>query len=82
MKGIKHTHTPGAELHRAVKAGFMFRGTTLASWCRTNKVFASNARQALLGSWAGPKARKLVNKLIADSQAEKLLNTKKDAASV
>ena len=78
MNGIKHMYTPGHELHRAVKAGFTYNGMTFASWCRANNVIPTNARQALLGSWAGPKATILINRMVTASQADKKKKKKKE----
>ncbi len=51
--------TPSRELLHKVKAHFVGKGSTLAAWCRDNKVDQSHARQALLGSWDGPKGQKV-----------------------
>ena len=83
MNGTTNTKDieKGQELYDAVKAGFILRGTTLATWCRNNGMLAANARQALMGSWAGPAAHRLVSKMVAASQADQLLTIKKDVAN-
>jgi hypothetical protein len=55
---------PGQELLRTVRAGFVKQGSSLGTWCRTNDLHLSNARQALLGSWDGPAGRALRNRII------------------
>jgi hypothetical protein len=49
--------SPSRDLLLKVKAHFVGKGTTLAAWCRSNKIDQSNARQALLGSWDGPNGQ-------------------------
>jgi hypothetical protein len=58
---------PGPELYQQVRGGFISSGTTLAAWCRDNGCNPTNARSALMGSWNGPKGRKLRQKLAEDS---------------
>ena len=55
---------PSKELHLKVRAGFITQGSTLSAWCRKNNVNPTNARHALVGSWDGPKGRKLREELI------------------
>lgn len=50
---------PGHELLREVRAGFVRQGKTLTAWCNEHGISVSNARQAVIGSWNGPKARSL-----------------------
>lgn len=59
--------TPGLELYRKVRCGFILKGTTLNHWCRTNGTDPQNARQCLTGSWDGPRARELRATLIKAS---------------
>ncbi|MGN7832641.1 hypothetical protein ACTJI2_13625 [Pseudoxanthomonas sp. 22568] len=49
--------TPGPDLVNKVKAGFILQGTTLTQWCRENGTNISNARNALFGTWNGPKGK-------------------------
>ncbi len=72
-----HAPTPSRELLLKVKAHFVAKGTTLANWCRDNKVDQSNARQALLGSWDGPRGRAVRLKLAIEAG---LAPTEKPAA--
>ncbi len=58
---------PSRELLLKVKAHFVGKGTTLAAWCRDNKVDQSHARQALLGSWDGPRGRAVRLKLATEA---------------
>ena len=64
--------TPGPDLLNAVKAGFVRQGSSYTQWCSANDVERTGARSALLGGWRGPKARKLVQRLIKASGAESL----------
>lgn len=57
----------GRELVRAVRAGFVTRGTTYSAWCKKNKVNRSNCTQALTGAWDGPKARDLRSRVLRAS---------------
>ena len=45
------------QLIREIRAGFILRGTTLAAWSREQGMDASLVRQAIYGTWAGPKGR-------------------------
>jgi len=45
------------ELLLRVRAGLLVQHTTLADWCRRAGVHPSAVRQALYGTWAGPKGR-------------------------
>lgn len=40
-----------------VRAGLLVQHTTLAEWCRHVGVHPSAVRQAIYGTWAGPKGR-------------------------
>lgn len=62
--------TPGPDLLNTVKAGFVLQGTTYTQWCKANAVERTGARAALLGGWRGPKAKKLVHRLIKASGAD------------
>lgn len=62
--------SPGPELLNTVKAGFVLQGTTYTQWCKANAVERTGARAALLGGWRGPKAKKLVQRLIKASGAD------------
>ncbi len=61
---MKPTHTPGPDLLRAVRAGFVLQGTTFSTWCGDHDISRSNARQALIGSWDGPKGRELRDRIV------------------
>lgn len=58
---------PSRELLLKVKAHFVGKGTTLAAWCRENKVDQSHARQALIGSWDGPRGKAVRLKLATEA---------------
>jgi hypothetical protein len=57
-------HAPGLDLHFRVRAGFVAQGTSLKSWCREQGITPSNARDALIGRWNGPKGIALRARLI------------------
>lgn len=52
-----HAPSPGNELNLEIRAGFVRQGTTLTRWCKENGLKQSNVRDAILGSWDGPKGR-------------------------
>lgn len=54
----------GPDLVRAVRSGFVLRGSSLGKWCRENRINPQNARVALLGGWDGPKGRALRERII------------------
>lgn len=54
-----YPETPGRDLAAQVRAAFVARHTTLAAWCRQHGIDRSAARQALYGTWDGPKGRAL-----------------------
>jgi len=56
-RSVKPPHGP--LLYRAVRAGFVARGTTLSEWCRTYGIARQHAERALLFRSNGPKAREL-----------------------
>ena len=80
MKPVKN-HTAGPELHDAVKAGFVLQGTSLAVWSRKNGVNPQSTRNALLGSWTGPSAKRWIANMIKASKAAQLLAIKKDGTN-
>lgn len=61
-----------AGLYAKVKAGFTLRGTSFTSWCRDQGIGHANARSAILGTWSGPKAKALVDRVVAASGADRL----------
>lgn len=65
------THDPSLDLHRQVRAGFVSQGTSLKRWCLDQKITPSNARDALIGRWNGPKGLALRKRLIKASGLEK-----------
>lgn len=53
---MKHAQAdPGTRLMNQVRAGFISQGTSYTAWCRTQGIDPSQARQAIYGTWAGPK---------------------------
>ena len=55
--------TPGNSLLTTVRARLIAKGTSLHRWCSENEVLYPNARQALIGSWNGPKGVALREKI-------------------
>lgn len=51
------TPSPGPELNLEIRVGFIRQGTTLTRWCKDNGLRISNVRDAILGSWDGPKGK-------------------------
>lgn len=60
----------GQDLYLAVKAGFVLQGTSFGSWCNKHGVTRQNATMALRGGWRGPKARKLISRIVKDAGIE------------
>jgi hypothetical protein len=56
-----------AERYRLVRAGFIARGTSFASWCQAAGVKRQNASAALLGKAGGPKALELVVRILKEA---------------
>lgn len=48
---------PGLDLLLQVKAGFVRQNSSMSRWARDNDTHVSNVRNALLGSWDGPRGR-------------------------
>lgn len=55
---------PSRDLVRRVRAGFVLQGLTFNRWCRQHGVEPSSGRQALVGSWDGPKGRALRARIV------------------
>lgn len=56
--------SPGPELVREVRAGFVLKGTTLGRWCREHNLVVQHARMALVGEWNGPKGRAVRHRVL------------------
>jgi hypothetical protein len=56
--------TPSMELLLKVQIAFRWQGTSLHGWCRKNRVHITGARQALIGTWNGPKGRGLRTRIV------------------
>ena len=61
------TDAPSLDLHRQVRAGFVSKGTSLKRYCIDHDITPSNARDALIGRWNGPKGIALRKRLIKAS---------------
>lgn len=55
---------PGSQLLTDVRSCLVAKGTSLHRWCHDNSVLYPNARQALIGSWNGPKGIALRKQII------------------
>lgn len=60
---------PGQQLLRDIRAGFVRQGKTFSAWCSEQGINVANARQAVIGSWNGPKARRLRARITRASEA-------------
>lgn len=56
--------TPGIPLVGLVRGGLVTKGTSLHQWCIENGIRYPNARQALIGTWNGPKGSELRKRLL------------------
>lgn len=59
--------TPSRGLYNQVRAGFIMKGSSLSKWCSENGFKHQNALHCLVGSWNGPKAKSLRNKMVCES---------------
>lgn len=60
--------TRTAELkYQAARAFFVGRGTSFAAWCKSVGVSPQNARKAMLGNWSGPRAQRLVERILSET---------------
>jgi hypothetical protein len=62
-----NNYEPSKGLYLKVRTGFVAQGSALGTWCRENNVNLSNARSCLIGSWDGPRGRKLREEIIVAS---------------
>lgn len=60
---MKSYHNPGEPLMLAIRAGFIQQGSNFSAYCRQNGIDRANARTAILGTWNGPAAQKLRNRI-------------------
>lgn len=68
---MKHRE-PSRHLYLLIKAGFVYQGTSLTAWARTQGIDPSSARSAIMGLWDGPKGKALRLKAIEASKIEAL----------
>ncbi|MGO1072304.1 hypothetical protein [Lysobacter sp. CA199] len=61
---------PSKALVLKVRAAFVASGRTFTGWCEQNGIRVTNARQALLGSWDGPKGQALRHQIIKAAGAK------------
>lgn len=64
---IKDRPVPGKELRAKVRAGFIYRHMNLTEWCTKNGIGRASAEKALVGTWKGPKAQALLDRMIIES---------------
>ncbi len=60
-------HQTAVEHYKKIRGSFVANGSSLHHWCQENGVAMQNARAALLGTWSGPKATKIVERIVAAS---------------
>lgn len=58
------THPPGRDLMIKVRAGLLLQGLTLTEWGRRNGYHHGAIRQAVYGTWNGPKGRALRERIV------------------
>ncbi len=61
---------PGQDLLLKVKAGFVLQNTSMTRWARENGTHVSNVRNALMGSWDGPRGRAMRRRVIKAAGVE------------
>jgi hypothetical protein len=54
----------GQHLMKRIRAGFIVQDTSLTDWCRKEGIHPSAVRQAIYGTWAGPKGRAVRAKVL------------------
>ena len=62
------TNTPkkaDQELYLRVRGAFVGQGGTPNAWCRANGVHIQNVREAFFGTWRGPRAEALVERVLS-----------------
>lgn len=67
---MKSTPAPSKDLMIKVRVGFIGKGTTFTGWCNQHQINPSNARQALIGSWDGPRAVALRTRIVRAAGVE------------
>lgn len=60
----------GARLMQEVRASFILAGTTYTAWCREQGIDPSLVRQAIFGTWAGPKGRAVRAKVLGAARLQ------------
>ena len=56
--------TPGLDLHLKVRAAFVAKGSSFKRWCLENDIKPTNARDAVIGRWNGPKGQALRARIV------------------
>lgn len=72
-------HHPSKQLYNRIAGAFRFHGTTFTTWCKKVGVPRGSAISAARGLWHGPKATKMVARLVKASKLEKIGITKNGA---
>ena len=65
------TYTPSRDLLKAVRAALLLRDHSLTSWAAQAGVKRQNLTAALLGTWKGPKASALVERVTSEVLASR-----------
>ncbi len=68
---------PSRGLYNKVRGGFIAQGISLSKWCEMNDLNTQNAHSCLIGTWNGPKAKKLRHRLVDASGISKPFLTHK-----
>lgn len=61
---------PGLNLLLEVKAGFVRQNSSMSRWAKDNGTHVSNVRNALLGSWDGPRGRAMRSRVVKAARIE------------
>ena len=64
---------PNRDFYNLVRAGFTAQGSSLTKWCKNEDINAQTAISCLVGTWDGPKARKLRARLVEAAGVEQFL---------
>lgn len=74
MSKSKPNPAPGEWLHQAIMGALKGRGVKFESWCKENGVTSTTVRSYTYGLNAGPRSRKMLDKLINDAGREAVLS--------
>ena len=63
MASVATPHEPG-RLIAQIRAAFVLQGTSLTRWAKDNNTDPSAIRQAIYGTWAGPRGKAMRAKVL------------------